>query len=55
MGGKRKLTDKVRICPYCKQKFRPLADVDIFCGRRCYVAARRAEGWRTKCNTTDRS
>lgn len=46
MGGKRKLTDTVRVCPQCKQKFRPLADVDVFCGRRCYLAYYRTTGHR---------
>ena len=46
MGGKRKLTDTVRVCPYCQQKFRPLADVDVFCGRRCYLAYYRTTGRR---------
>lgn len=43
-----------RVCPYCKKKFRPHSSMDKYCGRRCYVAARRKEGWK-RCSTTDKS
>ena len=47
----------IKTCPQCGKRFLALRDIDIYCGRRCYIEYLREGGWknRGKAGAGDRS